>query len=325
MRLPSGTLAVFLAAAFSTAALAQPQVAAQSWPARPLRVIVPERAGSAPDAAARVICERLSQVLREPVRVEDRGDDETAGAQAAARAAPDGYTLFFAPAQALVIEPYISSLVPYSPEDDFASVAMVGLSPFVVAVNPELNVKSLADLVALAREAPGRLAYASQGLLTLPGMLGEMLRVRTGIELMPVPYRSGQGVGDTISGRTHLTIQGIAAIAAAVHSGQLRAIAVSSARRLPGLKDVPTLSETFPGFEFNDWFAIVAPAGTPGGAIQRLNLEMNSLLLDPDIEQRLRALGIFTQGTSAPDQVDAFLASERASWRQTVRELRIEP
>jgi len=306
-------------------ALAAGPAAAQSWPARPLRMIVPERAGSAPDSAARVICERLSQVLRQPVRVEDRGDDETAGAQAAARAAPDGYTLFFAPAQALVIEQYISAFVPYSPEDDFASVAMVGLSPFVVAVNPELNVKSLADLVALAREAPGRLAYASQGLLTLPGMLGEMLRVRTGIELMPVPYRSGQGVGDTISGRTHLTIQGIAAIAAAVNSGQLRAIAVSSARRLPGLKDVPTLSETFPGFEFNDWFAIVAPAGTPGGAIQRLNLEMNSLLLDPDIEQRLRALGIFTEGTSAPDQVDAFFARERASWRQTARELKIEP
>lgn len=298
---------------------------AQGWPARPLSMIVPEPAGGAHDAAARVICSRLSQVFRQPVRVENRGEDEIAGAQAAARAAPDGYTLFFASARALVVNQYISALIPYSPEDDFASVAMVGLSPFVVAVNPELNVKSVADLLALAKDAPGRLVYASQGLLTLPGMLGEMLKIRTGVELMQVPYRSAQGVEDTVSGRTHLTVQGFAAIAAAVHDGQLHAIAVSSAQRLPELKDVPTLSETFPGFEFNDWFAIVAPAGTSGAAIERMNLEINSLLLDPDIGQRLRAFGIFSEGPSTPEQVDAFLARERASWSKTVRELRIEP
>jgi tripartite-type tricarboxylate transporter receptor subunit TctC len=202
---------------------------------------------------------------------------------------------------------------------------MVGLSPLALAAHPDLNVKSLPDLITLAKANPGKLAFASPGQRTLPGMFGEMLKVRAGIDLLHVPYKGAQGVQDTIAGRTQLTMQGIPAVAAVVQRGQLRALAVSSPRRLAELRDVPTFSETLPGFEVNGWFAVVAPNGTPSAAIQRMNLELNRILLDPEVEPRLRALGIYTEGTGTPEQVDAFLKNERAFWSRTVQELKIEP
>jgi len=298
---------------------------AQGWPSRPVRMIVPQAAGGTPDIVARVVSERLSQALGQQVLVENRAGDGTLGAQAAARATPDGYTYLFAPASVLAINQYIAKILPYSPEDDFASVAMVGFSPLALIASPELNVRSLAELIALAKAHPDKLAFASPGQRTLPGMLGEMLKTRTGISLLHVPYKGAQGVADTVAGRTQLTIQGIPAIAAVVQRGQLRALAVSSPRRLPELPGVPTFSETLPGFEFNGWFVVVAPTGTPRAPIQRMNLEFNRVLLDGEMEQRLRALGIYTEGTGTPEEIDAFLKGERAFWSKTVRELKIEP
>jgi tripartite-type tricarboxylate transporter receptor subunit TctC len=315
-------LSVLAAAFFFALSLAAP-AAAQTSPARPLRMIVTEAAGSAPDLAARVIGERLSRALGQPVRVENRSGDD--GVQIAASAKPDGTTLLFAPASVLVIFPYTTDLLPYSPEDDFAGVAMVGSMPFVVVANPHLNVKSLKDLITLAQEAPGRLAYASPGPRTLPGILGEMLRKRASLNLMQVPYPGAGSVQDTIAGRTHIAVEGVAAIATAVQRGQLRALAVSSAKRLPELNDVATFAETLPGFEFNAWYALVAPSGTPPAVIQRVNIETNRALFDPEVEPRLNLLGIYPGGTPGPAQVDAFFESEREFWRKTVRELKMEP
>ena len=298
---------------------------AQSWPSRPVRMIVPQAAGGLADIVARVVSGPLSRELGQQVIVDNRAGDAATGAQAAARAAADGYTYLFAPASVLAISPYMTKILPYSPEDDFASVAMVGLSPLALIASPELNVNTLAELIALAKANPGKLAFASPGQRTLPGMLGEMLKIRAGIDLLHVPYKGAQGVQDTVAGRTQLTTQGIPAIAAVVQRGQLRALAVSSPRRLPELPDVPTFSETLPGFEFNGWFAVVAPTGTPRAAIQRMNLEFNRILLDGEIEPKLRALGIYTEGTGPPEEIDAFLKSERAFWSRVVRELKIEP
>ena len=298
---------------------------AQSWPSRPLRMIVPQAAGGVPDIVARVISSPLSRELGQQVLIDNRAGDASLGAQAAARAAADGYTYLFAPASMLVVNQYMAKILPYSPEDDFASVAMVGLSPLALIASPELNVNTLAELIALAKANPGKLAFASPGQRTLPGMLGEMLKIRAGIDLLHVPYKGAQGVQDTIAGRTQLTTQGIPAIAAVVQRGQLRALAVSSPRRLPELPDVATFSETLPGFEFNGWFAVVAPTGTPREAIQRMNLEFNRILLDGEFEPKLRALGIYTEGTGPPEEIDAFLKSERAFWSRVVRELKIEP
>src|SRR6266850_536154 len=167
--------------------LAPDAASAQSWPSRPVRMIVPQAAGGTPDIVARVISGRLSQELGQQVLVENRAGDGTLGAQAVARAAADGYTYLFAPASVLAINQYMAKILPYSPEDDFASVAMVGLSPLALIASPELNVRSLAELIALAKANPGKLAFASPGPRTLPGMLGEMLKVRAGISLLHVP------------------------------------------------------------------------------------------------------------------------------------------
>src|SRR5947208_1864213 len=212
---------------------------AQSWPSRPVRMIVPQAAGGMADIVARVISSPLARELGQQVLVDNRAGDGTQGAQAAARAQADGYTYLFAPASVLAINPYIAKILPYSPEDDFASVAMVGLTPLALIASPELNVNSLAGLISLAKAHPGKLSFASPGQRTLPGMLGEMLKLRAGISLLHVPYKGAQGVQDTIAGRIQLTIQGIPAIAAAVQRGQLRALAVSSPRRLPELPEVP--------------------------------------------------------------------------------------
>jgi tripartite-type tricarboxylate transporter receptor subunit TctC len=308
-------LSLLAAFALTDAAIAQ-------WPARPVRMIVPQAAGGMADIVARVVSGPLSRELGQQVFVDNRSGDASAGAQAAARAAADGYTYLFAPASVLAINPYIARILPYSPEDDFASVAMVGSIPVALIASPELNVNTLPELIALAKANPDKLAFASPGPRTLPGMLGETLKMRVGISLLQVPYK---GVQDTITGRAHLAVQGIPAIYAAVQRGQLRALAVSSHQRIPELPEVATFSETLPGLEFNSWFAVVAPAGTPRAAIQRMNLEFNRILLDGEMEQRLRALGLYTEGTGPPEEIDAFLTSERAFWSRIVRELKIEP
>jgi len=288
-------------------------------------MIVPQAPGGAADIGARVVCERLAQMLGQPVLVENRAGDGSLGAQEAARAAPDGYTYLFAPAPLLAINQYIMKIVPYSAEDDFAGVALVGMLPLALVANPDLNVKTLADLIKLAKAEPGKLAFASPGPRTLPAILMEMLRIRAGISLQQLPYKGAQGVPDTIAGRTHVTVQEIPQIAGAVQRGELRALAVSSAKRLPELSGLPTFAETLPGFEVSGWFAVVAPSRTPQEPIRRMNLEINRLLSDSDVSQKLRALGIYSEGSRGPDQVDAFFGEERERWSAIVRELRIDP
>ena len=316
MRLPRALSAFLLAICIAPAA-------AQNWPARPLRIIVPEAAGGQADLAARVIGEGLARALGKAVQVENRPGDE--GVQAAAGARPDGYTLLLAPSSALTIFPYTTDLLPYSPEDDFAGVAMVGAVPFVVVANPAINVTSLSGLMSLAREAPRRLAYASAGPRTLQGILGEMIRQRGALELMLLPYPGAQSVRDTIAGRTHFSIETVPAVATAVQRRQLRALAVSSAKRLPEMQDVATIGETMPGFEFPAWYALVAPKATPEAIVERVNAEVAKLIADPLAEQRLNLLGIYPEGASTPSQLDALFDSERAFWRKTVRELKLEP
>jgi len=293
--------------------------AAQAWPARPVILIVAEGGGGAPDVAARAFAARLAPLLRQPVVVENLPET---GTEAAARAKPDGYTYLLASASQLVIDPYLVNILSYSPEDDFAPVAMVGSSPFALAAIPQIEVASLSDLVALAKAEPNKLALVNPGKLTLAGMLGDLLRLRAGVSLRRVPFNDGR---DLLAGRTQLIILPVPAIAPAVRRGQLRALAVSSARRVPEWREVATMAETFPGFDFNNWYMLVAPTGAPPEATRRMNLELNSALLDAEIGGRLRGVGIYSEGTGTPDKLETFLKSERKFWAGVVRELKLEP
>ncbi|MBI3372370.1 MAG: tripartite tricarboxylate transporter substrate binding protein [Betaproteobacteria bacterium] len=300
---------------------------AQSWPTKPPRMILSQPAGSPPDIIARILADKLARVWGQPVVVENRpGGNNIIGAQAAARSPADGYTLYFATTAALVTNIYTLKSLPYDPVRDFTPVAMIGLSPFLVAVNNAIAAKNTAELVALAKSQPDKLSFASDGQKGFGGMLGDMLKVATGIKVTHVPYTSSAAaVQDTVAGRTQYTLMGIPSVINFVKDGRLRAIAVSSGKRLPGLDNVPTLSETLPGFDYVGWFAMVAPTGTPPEIVQRVNRDLAQILSDPENMQRLRDLGIYTEGAGTPESTAQFFASERARWGKVVKDVGIEP
>ena len=320
-------VASVFARVFSLAAmLAAGTTQAQSWPSKPVRLIVAQAAGSSPDLVARLVAEPMSRGLGQQVLVDNRGGgDGMIGMQAVVRSAPDGYTIGFGAASTIVTNAYTVKALPYNPERDFASIGIVGMSPFMLAANLDVKAGNLAELVALARAEPKKFAFASPGRRLLPGMVGDMLNIRSGADMLHVPYNGAAGVQDTIAGRTQMTMQGIPAVANPARRGQLRAIAVSSARRLPGLEDVPTMAETYPGFVYVGWFVLVAPAGTPAEPIRRLNRELDAALAQADIVQKLRAMGIYPDGAGTPEQMDEFLRAERARWSKTVKDIGLEP
>ncbi len=298
---------------------------AQSWPNRPIKLIVAQGPGSAPDVVARYIAERAGRSLGQQVVVDNRaGGDGVIGMQAAARSPADGYTFLFAVSSNVAINPHMFKVLPYNPEKDFAPVGMIGISPLIVVANPELKANTLAELIALAKSEPGKVAFASPGKRRLPGMIGDMIRVRAGIDMLHVPYQGAGGIQDTIAGRTQITVQGIPAVAAMVQRGQLRALAVSSGKRLPGLEQVPAIAETLPGFDYVGWFALMAPSGTPNEAVQRMNRDVGLILAEAEVRQRLQSLGIYTDGAGTPEQLDAFIKRELVNWGRTVKELGLE-
>ena len=299
---------------------------AQTWPTRPIKLIVAQGPGSAPDVVARFIGDRLTRALGQQVLIDNRaGGDGLIGMQAGARAQPDGYTLVFAVSSSIVLNPVVFKSLPYNAEKDFVSVGMVGISPLIVVVNAEVKANTLGELIALAKAEPGKLAFASPGRRRLPGMIGDMIKIKAGIDMLHVPYQGAQGIQDTLAGRTQMTVQGIPAVAGMIQRGQLRALAVSSGKRLTGLELIPSIAETLPGFDYVGWFALMAPAGTPPEPIQRVNRDLGTILDDAEVRDRLRALGIYTDGAGTPAELDTFIKREIAAWSRTVKELGIEP
>ena len=303
------------------------QANAQDWPSRPVKFIASQAPGTSPDITARFIADRLSRFLGQPVVVENRpGGQNVPGAQAAARSAPDGYTFFFATTAAIVSNPYTFKALPYDPERDFVPVAMIAKSPMVVAVNPAVPARTLAELVALDKAQPGKLAAANEGAKTFSGLMSQMLNQTAGIRLLQVPY-SGvtPAIQDTIAGRTQVVLVSSAALLPYLKRGELRALAVSAGKRVRGIDDVPTLAETYPGFEYVGWFALLAPTGTPAAVIQRVNRDMDRVLTDPEVAQRLFDFGLVNEGAGTPESLNEFLRAERARWAKLVKDIGLQP
>ena len=291
------------------------------------KFIASQAPGTSPDIVARFVGDRLSRFLGQPVVVENRpGGQNVPGSQAAARSAPDGYTFFFATTAAIVSNPYTFKALPYDPERDFVPVAMIAKSPMVVAVNPAVPARTLAELVALDKAQPGKLAAANEGAKTFSGLMSQMLNQTAGIRLLQVPY-SGvtPAIQDTIAGRTQVVLVSSAALLPYLKRGELRALAVSAGKRVRGIDDVPTLAETYPGFEYVGWFALLAPTGTPAAVIQRVNRDMDRVLTDPEVAQRLFDFGLVNEGAGTPESLNEFLRAERARWAKLVKDIGLQP
>ncbi len=300
---------------------------AQDWPARPVKFLLSQAPGTSPDITARFLADRLSRLWNQPVVIENRpGGQNVPGAQAAARSPADGYNFFYATTAAIVSNPFTFKSLPYDPERDFAPVAMIAKSPMVVAVSPSVAAKTLAELVALDKAQPGKLAAANEGTKTFSGLMSQMLNQVAGTRFLQVPYSGvSPAIQDTIAGRTQVVLVSSAALLPYLKRGELRPLAVSAGKRVRGLDDVPALVETYPGFEYVGWFALLAPAGAPAGVIQRVNRDMDRVLADPEVAQRLFDFGLVNEGAGTPESLGDFLKAERERWAKLVKDIGLQP
>jgi tripartite-type tricarboxylate transporter receptor subunit TctC len=299
---------------------------AQTWPERPVRWIHTSPPGSSADIVARVLSEPLATRWGRQVIIDNRpGAAGNIAAQAAARAAPDGYNYFFGVASTLAVNPYTFKSVPFDAERDFVGVANLGVSPFMIAVNALVQAKTLAELIALAKAQPGKLAFATSGPRNLPSITGELFKATAGIDMLNVPYKgSPQAVQSLIAGETQVYIDSVPALAPHLAGGRLRVLGVTSPRRIAGFESIPAVAETLPGFAAVGWFALLAPAGTPGEIVLRVNQDLDAVLALPGVAQRMRELGVF-EGGGSPQELDRFMREERARWQKVIREAGIEP
>jgi tripartite-type tricarboxylate transporter receptor subunit TctC len=308
-------------------AFAPSEAQGQTWPQRPIRVIVSQAAGGTPDIICRLVMEPLSRALGQQIVVENRpGGGNVIGAQAAARAEPDGYTFFFATAAALVTNPYTFKTLPYDAQKDFVPIAMVAQGVFLVLANPNVPAKTLSEMFALAKSDPSKISFATDGPKNFSGMIAAWLNKLGGTQIPQIPYSTmPQGVQDTIAGRVQLTILAVPSAAGAIANGNLRPLAVTSSQRIPGYENVPTVAETFPGFNFTGWMALVAPTGTPPDVVQRTNREMVTILNDPSLVKRLREIGFITDGAGTPASTGQFIRAQYEAWGKVVREIGLQP
>jgi tripartite-type tricarboxylate transporter receptor subunit TctC len=307
------------------ACAAAPSVA-QTYPARPITLIVPFPAGGVIDLTARAIAARLGAGLGQSIVVDSRaGASGTIAADAVAKAAPDGYTLLYATGSALTTAPLLIRNLPYDPVKSFAPVSLLLYNSYLLALNPAVPAQDVRQFVAYARAYPGNLGYASNGVGGGFHLTIEMFAAAAGIQMLHVPFKGGGPAAiATIAGDTQLTIDAPAALLQHVKAGKLRALAVTSTRRLAILPGVPALAETYPGFESGFWNGVLAPAGTPRAAIERLAVDLKKAMASAEIIDNLTR-----QGASAtyqpPELFAAYMQGESAKWGAIVRQAGIKP
>ena len=295
---------------------------AQTYPAKPIRLIVPFPPGGGTDIAARTIANKLSDSVKWTFVVENKpGAGGNLGVEQAVKSPADGYTLVIGQTSNLAINPTLYVKLPYDPLKDLSPVALIVSAPVVLVVALNSRYASLGDLLAAAKADPGAVTFASPGNGTVSHLSGELLQRAAGVKLTHVPYKgASQALTDTLGGQVQSFMSSVPSALSQIKGGRLRAIAVTSAKRAPELPEVPTIAESgYKGFEASTWYGLLAPAGTPAAVVARLNAEVNRALGTPEVRQRLAAEGGEILGGS-PEQFASFLRAEHAKWGRVVKE-----
>ena len=295
-------------------------VSGQTYPAKPIRVVVPYPPGGAADLTARLVGQKMQEAMKQNVLVDNRpGAGGVIGADLVAKAAPDGYTVLIAVPAEMAILPHLQKM-PYDVPRDFAPVSLAAVTPLILVVHPSLPVTSVKELVAFVKARPGQLSYASAGSGGVQHLAGELLKITMKLDLVHVPYKgAGPVMPDLIGGHVPMFFSGMPPSMPHVKAGKLRALAVTTTRRSPAAPDVPTMAEAgVPGFDISNWFAYFVPAGTPAAVIARLNSEVNRGLAQRDVTEKLANVGAEVVGTS-PEELARFVRAETDKYARLVK------
>ena len=300
--------------------------AAQDYPSRPIRFVVPQAAGGSTDILSRLVGQKIGEALGQPLVVENRaGANGIIGAEIVSKAPADGYTLLVGGTGTIAINPSLYSKLPYDPLKQFAPVALIAFSTSVLIVHPSVPATSIAELIGLARSKPGELRYASAGAGSSPHLSAEMFKYMTGTDILHIPYKgSTPGVLATVSGETSLMFTGVASAIGLLKEGRLRALSVNGPKRSQSLPDVPTAMESgLPGFEVDFWIGIFAPAGTPTPVVARLNAETNRAVASVDLKAKFVVIGADAV-PGAPEQLGAIARSDLDRWGKAIKAARMK-
>ena len=309
-----------LFAASALAVASAPTLAQNS--SRPIKLIVPIPAGGAPDIVARVVGQKLSELLDQPVVVENHaGSNGNIAGDLVAKAAPDGHTLLLGQDSLITINPHLYAKMPFDPLKDLAPVTLAASTPNVLVVHPSLPVTTVRELIALARARPGAINFASSGQGTPAQLAGELFNSMAGVKMVHVPYKgAAPALADLLGGQVQVMFSTMPPALPHVTAGRLRALAVASLRRSPAAPELPTLDETaLPGFEATTWHGVMVPAGTPSAIVAKLHDDIVAVLRTPEIAERLSSQGAEAIGNT-PEEFASYIRSETAKWAKVVRE-----
>ncbi len=318
MKFLQALLASCLAGMLGTAHAADP------WPAKPVRLVIPFAAGSATDSAGRLFAHQLGSLLGQPVVVENKaGANGQIAAMAVAASAPDGHTLFMTTNSTHSANPHLVKQLGYDPVKDFAPIVRVGMLPFMLVVNPDLPVKTTAEFLAYAKAHPGELSYGTASTVSMIG--AETLNVMAGLDLVRVSYKaSPQAILDLVAGRLQVMVSDFTTAMPHVKAGKLRMLAVTTGNRSALLPEAPAIGESLPGFDMTSWNGIFAPAGTPPAILARLEKDSLKLLAEPETKAKFAAIG-FEISPMGTEQFDRYVRGEIAHWGKLVRAANIQP
>jgi tripartite-type tricarboxylate transporter receptor subunit TctC len=308
-------------------ALAGGSQAQTKYPDHPVKVVVGFSAGGGTDVAARLIAQKLTEAMGQTFVVENKaGASGLIASQEVAKLPADGYTIMVGSQTTLAVAPALYRKVQIDTTSAFTGLAMIGISPLVAVVHASSPIKSIQDLVAEAKAKNGTMNFGSGGVGTTPHMAGELLAFNAGIKMVHVAYRGeAPGLNDLLGGQIPFMFSNLSVVKGNVEGGKLRALAVTSARRVPSLPDVPTVAESFPGFEAATWFALVAPAGTPRDVVTRINAEIKKIVASKDFQQRFDTLGMIPDQDRTPDEINAYIKAEIAKWAKVIKDAGVQP